>query len=232
MSNESNKRIEIPAVLEQAFRLFREHASFLVGVSVTYVVLAIIPSVYQNFFGPTEESFGATLFSVLLSVLNMVMTMGVIKISLALIDQKPTHVGDMFSTWYGLLHYFLATMTFVLIIVIGLSFLIFPGIYLALRLQFYSYFIVEEPEITFWEALNKSYHLTENWTLALFWWALVNIVINLLGVLFFFVGVIISYPITQLVTASIYRGMQREAESIPDTIDYQRMEALESLNGS
>jgi uncharacterized membrane protein len=224
-----NKRIEIPAFLEQAIKLFQEHASFLIGISVTYVVLAIVPNLYEGFFAPADPSLGYSAFSLLLTLLQMVLTMGYIKVCLALIDQRPTHVTDLFSPWNGLLSYFLATMIYILVIVIGLAMLIFPGIYLAIRLQFYPYFIVEE-DVTFWEALNKSYHLTEQWTWGLFIWGLVNMLINILGVLVFFVGVVVSYPITQLVNVMIFRGMQRGAEHLPNEVDLQRIAALHEPN--
>jgi uncharacterized membrane protein len=206
--------INIPELLRKGFDYFRTHTSFLIGITVTFFVLAIIPNTYMMLYPVENESAWRTVLSLGLSILQMLLTLGVTRIMLDLVDAEPTHVSKLFSQFRYILDYFLANLIYIVVVGIGLAMLVFPGIYLAVRLQFYTFAILDE-DLNFWEALHRSYELTEDWTWPLFLWGLVYLMVNFFGVMFFFVGAILTYPVTQIGMTILYRGLQRETKELP-----------------
>jgi uncharacterized membrane protein len=97
-------------------------------------------------------------------------------------------------------------------VAIGFVFLIVPGIYLAVKYQFYDYLIVDKGMGPI-EAIKRSGVLTEGvkWNLVLFWLALVGI--NILGMIALGVGLIATVPVSWLANAYVYRRLQLQAEN-------------------
>jgi uncharacterized membrane protein len=94
-----------------------------------------------------------------------------------------------------------------------------PGIYLALKYQFYNYLIRDQGKGLV-EAIRISGVLTEGvmWNLVLFWLMLagINILgmlagINILGMLALGIGLTITVPLSWLATAYVYRRLQLQA---------------------
>ncbi len=144
----------------------------------------------------------ATFASVLIS---FVIQLGIIRIVLKLIDKhKPTY-KDLFY-YKPLINYFFSSIVYSVIVGIGFLLLIIPGIILSIKLQFYTYFIVDKNAGPI-EALQKSWEVTKGvkWNLFLFWWLLVGI--NILGALALGVGLFATIPTTMVAIGYVYRKL-------------------------
>lgn len=206
--------IDIPKVYTYSFNQFKTYASFAAGIMVTYFVLAIIPQIYFIMRAPQEPTFSSQFISLMLTFLQVFLNLGFIKIMLLLIENRQTGVHDLFNNFRFFLSYFVATFLYGLAVLIGLFLLVAPGIYIAIRLQFYPYFIIEQNEHSF-AALQSSFALTEGMALELFLFGLTVFFLNVLGLLFFGLGFIFTYPLTTMATAVIYKSALVSKKRIP-----------------
>jgi uncharacterized membrane protein len=111
--------------------------------------------------------------------------------------------NDYKITW----HYFLATVLYILIVVIGFILLILPGIYLAVRLQFYRFIIVENKDMKATDALRESMRITKGRFWKIMGYTLIIILINFVGLLALGVGLLVTMPFTIIAMASLYRKL-------------------------
>ena len=83
---------------------------------------------------------------------------------------------------------------------------IIPGIYLALRLQFFQAFIIEE-NAGIIESLHKSWEITKGQALPLFILALVMIGILILGCILFGIGIFVAVPLIYMMYGYVFRKL-------------------------
>ncbi|MDX1672779.1 MAG: hypothetical protein R3211_10590 [Balneolaceae bacterium] len=216
--SDQERNIELFTLYTFAVGRYRKYFSFVLGIAMTYYVLGILPQVYFLLRAPVDPTLRSQLLSVALSLFQMLLSIGFIKIMLKLVDDRDTGVTDLFNNLSLLLSYLVASFLYSLIVIAGLFLLIVPGIIAAVRLQFFPYYIIERDANAF-QALQNSYVSTRNLTFELFLFGLTVLILNVAGVMVFGIGLVLSYPVTTMATAVIYRGLKDEAEQIP-TIDY------------
>ncbi len=111
-----------------------------------------------------------------------------------------------FSSKGNTLNYFIADILFSLALIVGFALLILPGIYLLIRFSMWNFIIIEQ-KCSPIEALSKSWELTRGYTLQLFQWEIVSAGINILGLLFLIIGLVISIPLTTFSEYYIYKKL-------------------------
>jgi len=152
-----------------------------------------------------EDNFMVRLLMYPISMLvGCALEVGVITISLRLVAGEPTEFSHFFSKVNVVFYYLVATIIYSIIMMVGLVLFIIPGIYIAIRFQFYGYFIVDEGAGPI-EALSRSGDITRGNMMNLFLFALLMFGLNLLGLLALVVGIFITVPLTWVATAYVYR---------------------------
>lgn len=153
--------------------------------------------------------FAATIFGLISWFVSILISMGLIRIALKIVDGGQAEVADLFQQSGLALPYIIAGFIFSIVVSIGLAFLILPGIYLAITLGFFGYNIVDK-EMPAIESLQKSAEITRDQKWELFSFGLVLFFFNLLGLLLLGVGVLITAPVSFLATAYVYRKLAGE----------------------
>ena len=199
-----DQSIDLVPLFTYCYRQYKKYASFVFGAMLTFFVL-------QAPQDPTTES---QIVSFLITLIQIFLSLGFIKIMLLLVQDEYVTAADLFNNFKLFLSYFVASFLYGIAVTIGLFLLIVPGIFIAIRFQFYPYFIIEE-NISSFEALQKSYYLSENLTLELFLLGVVVIALNIMGILLFGVGILFTYPLTTMATAVVYKSLVEEADTIP-----------------
>jgi uncharacterized membrane protein len=210
------RSIDLVPLFKFSFSQFKKYASFVIGAMLTYFVLAILPQVYFTLHAPETPTTKSQLIQILLMMVQVFLSLGFTKIILLLVQDKYVEVADMFNNFRLFLSYFVASFLYGIGILAGLFLLVIPGIFVAIRFQFYPYFIIEESESSF-VALQKSYYLSQNLTLELLLFGIAVVILNLVGVLLIGIGIIFTYPLTTLATAVVYKSLIEESETIPST---------------
>jgi uncharacterized membrane protein len=156
----------------------------------------------------TPHSLASYLLFIISTLINLIINIGLLKISLKLIDKKKPEFKDLYSESNLALRYIGATLLYYLIVAGGLILLIVPGIILAIKFGYYKYFIVDK-NMGIMESLRESSKITQGnkWNLFRFDLSLVGI--NILGVLALFLGLFLTLPLSMVSSAWVYRKLSR-----------------------
>jgi uncharacterized membrane protein len=191
----STHNFTIKELYKEAWTKVKEHAWYLFCVLLGSSVLmaAVSHSSLMN------------------ALVSCIVDIAIVSISLIIISDKKPVFSDLLSsfksyetTW----HYILASLLFILAIVLGLILLILPGLYLAVRLGFYKFIVVEHPTMSATDALKESMRVTKGHFWKIIGFILAAIILNILGAMVFLVGLVITIPVTVIANAYLYKKLQ------------------------
>ena len=83
-----------------------------------------------------------------------------------------------------------------------------PGIYLSVRLKFFPFIVVEHENASIPDLIKMSYKLTSRHFLPIFLFIIAACVLNIIAILFFFVGVFLTFPVTVFASAHMYNKLK------------------------
>ena len=190
----------------------KKNFGFFLGMLAIVVAINLLVGLVMSSFSEEAPKVLVIAVSAISWILDLLISMGVIRITLKFCDQEQATYRDLFSAYRLLLNYLVGSIVYGIMVAIGFVFLIAPGIYLAVKYQFYDYLIVDKGMGPI-EAIKRSGVLTEGVkrNLVLFWLALVGI--NILGLIALGVGLIATVPVSWLANAYVYRRLQLQAEN-------------------
>ncbi len=196
----THKQFTYKELLTFGWNTFKQHAWFLVALTFLYFLI----------------SFIVADISVIRDIVSMLMSIALTAVALVLVDGHSSRYSDLlapFKTYKVTLHYFLASILYMLIVLVGLILLILPGVYLLVRLQFFAYLLVEHENMGVIESLKKSMEMTKGKFWSLFGFGLVFILINIAGFIALGVGLFITIPVTCIAYARLYRKLSTETQA-------------------
>ncbi len=193
------------------FELAKKNILFFIGIFVIVAVIFIVSESLQ--FGSAAKTgvSGYGIVNIISFLVNVVISMGLIKISLEFVDKKKPKFSDLLYIkpfWYFLL----GSLMRGVITVIGLILLIIPGIVFSIRLQFVTYLIVDKNMHPI-DAIKKSWAMTKGNTWNLFFFGILLALINILGALILLVGLFVTVPLTMLATTFVYRKLLLQSKA-------------------
>lgn len=200
------KTLVISQILNKSWELFKAQAGMLVALIFVYVLTSSVLSfIRQEYFH--EYDFTSILFTILYYIINLILSLGLVRIAINVVDEKRVDLDLLFSERNGtlLLHYFFGGFFIAIVVIIGFVFLIIPGIYLMLRLQFFQYALIEQEQADFWIAINESWEMTKGKVWDLLAIAVCCFLIIILGILAFLVGIFVAYPLVLIIYAVVFR---------------------------
>ncbi|HSO94857.1 MAG TPA: hypothetical protein VLV81_02330 [Acidimicrobiia bacterium] len=146
------------------------------------------------------ELFGA--------LIDVLLLLGLIRAALDVVDGVTPHLGTVFRPdGYG--PYLVASVLFLVGTYLGFILLVVPGLVFAVIFEFYAYVIAEHPDITATGALRRSAEITRGSRVRLLGLAAVLVCLNLAGALCV-VGLIVTYAISALALAYVYRALTNQ----------------------
>jgi uncharacterized membrane protein len=200
----------IQSLLSFGWQTFRKRPWFFVGATVVialiYLIAGLIIDAIDYLIAP--ESEGRTpIGSVLDLGLNNLITMGVTAFYLDAHDSPET--VTLSSIWHlrPFWKFLGATVLASLAVILGLVLLIVPGIIFMLMFMFAD-FIVIDRELGPIEAMKESARITRGYRWVLLGFALITVLINVLGLLALVVGFLVAVPVTSLAFVHAYRVLQ------------------------
>jgi uncharacterized membrane protein len=183
---------------------------FLVVVVLVVALTEGIPAGLSRAVAGSSPGLSSVL-SLIGSILEIIVGIGVIRIALRLVDHQPVELGDLFSTTATLfLNYLAASILEGIIVTIGFILLIVPGIFLAIRLSLTPFVVVGQQAGPI-AALKESWRLTQGSFWKLFLLAIASLVIIIVGAVLLLIGLFVAYPLTLLAWAYVYRTLQTDA---------------------
>jgi len=140
-------------------------------------------------------------------IVNNILSLGVIAIVLKFAKGEKPVIQDLFSKKHLFFKYIFSNILVVILTLVGFLFFIIPGIILAIRMQFYIYFIVEK-EVGPIEAIKKSWNLTKGSFWNLFLFGLLSGGVQILGVLVLLIGLVFTTPTVWIARAIVYEKLK------------------------
>ncbi|MCA9368892.1 MAG: hypothetical protein H6773_02615 [Pseudomonadales bacterium] len=182
--------------IHAAWDLFKEKWYIIYGLYLIPVVVAVIYSLTLNALG---ESFGIMAFFVMFiyMIVQTVVSMGVIQGYLNLARGEEINI-ETFKTMLPLVvNYFLGTLLLGVIIVLGLIFLIVPGIYFSLKYFFVPFLLIDK-KMKPMEALRASEKMTKGIKWELVGLSAAAILLAYMGIFAVIVGIFVTAPVAAM----------------------------------
>jgi hypothetical protein len=132
---------------------------------------------------------------------------GIWRAILGTIDGRPPSVGMMFEGFDRFGDGFLAYLVQFVLVLLGFLCLIVPGVILSLMWAF-TFPMLAESQVGFWEAMHQSAVLTEGYRWRLFLLALACVLILLLGLIAACIGIFVAMPVVATAFGLAYRFLQ------------------------
>jgi uncharacterized membrane protein len=205
------KDFNIEEALQYGWNIMKANFWFFVGVLIVAWAIAWVPHIIASVL--QEESAGLSLlFRVVGWVADIIVSIGLITIALKFLDNNEPKFEDLFSFKPFFWKYLGASILTGLVVWAGFMLLIIPGIYWALKFQYFGYFVVEQGCDPV-EAMRKSSRITKSVKWKLFGFGIVLAVINIVGAICLLVGLFVTIPTTLLAYSSVYRKLLSQTES-------------------
>jgi len=192
------------------WNMMKSNLGFFIGLLVVVGLIYFIPDFIAELL-KEDAPILSIIISIASWVLDMVIQMGLIRISLRFCDNEKGEFADLFSCFPLFFKYLLGLILYGLIILGGMILLIIPGIIWAIKFQFFSYFIVDKGLGPI-EALKRSSAITRGAKWDLFLFGLLLGLINLLGAICLLIGLFATVPTAMVAMAFVYRKLLAQIE--------------------
>ena len=152
------------------------------------------------------------LFNLIGYVVGLFLQMNLIKIALEVYDNRQPRLEDLFVVPAHWISYLIAGIIFGIVVGFGFLLLVIPGLYMLTRWFFFGYAIVDRgADAT--QSLGASWDLTRGHVLETFLFIVVLILLNIIGAIFFGIGLLITAPISLMAATYAYRTLRAPAAS-------------------
>lgn len=190
-------------LIKKGWERTKEHARLLLKILLVFILLSLVSSIVNV---TMEGSAIALLVNIASTIIQTVFEIGFITIGLEIVDGKKPGFKDLYSHYPLFLPFFLTSLIFWIMVLVGLILLIVPGIYLAVKYQFTS-FVVVDKKLSYWTAIKKAGELTQGRWMKIFLFDLTLIGLNILGLLALGVGLLLTIPTSFFAAAYLYRKL-------------------------
>ncbi len=205
------KDFSVEEALQYGWNIMKDNIWYFLGVLIVAWALAGVPHIIAGIL--QRESIGLSFFFRIIGwVADIIVSIGLITIALKFLDKQEPKFEDLFSFKPYFWKYLGASILTGLIVWIGFLLLIVPGIYWALKFQFFGYFVVGQGRDPV-EAMRMSSRITHTVKWKLFGFGLVLALINAVGAICLFIGLFVTVPVTLLAYSSVYRKLLEQTES-------------------
>jgi hypothetical protein len=183
----------------------KTHLVFWVGLMLLILGMNAVPEL-----GRWQTLEAAPLLALFWTIcgylIQMASQMGLIRVSLILVDGRRPGYGELFGDLRQFARYLAVNLLFLLIILVGLLLLIIPGILWSIKYQF-APFLIADRDLGIKEAFRESAGITADVKGEVFLFFLLVLGINLLGLLTLAVGLFITLPATMIAYTFVYRKL-------------------------
>jgi uncharacterized membrane protein len=194
-----SKSFSIRALLKEGWELFKVNSGFLVVYQIILYILTLA-------FGSFESGWKMAPFHLLGFLIVTLGHMGLYQSILMMTTGNKPRFDQFYSNWPQFLSWLIASILFSIAFTVGLFLLIVPGFYILARYGLFPFFVLDQ-KLDPIESLSEAGKATEGVRWHIFLLFVVCGLLNILGLLFFFVGFLITLPITLFALATVYRQL-------------------------
>jgi hypothetical protein len=184
-----------------------------IGPLILIGLVLLVASGLSNWLSQGFDSWLLTVIgSVLGAFISLVISLGLIRAALAILDGGRPSVEQLVST-RDIGPYIIASLLVALIVTVGLFLCLIPGLIAGFLLQFYGYAIIDRktdsvttaPQSSPTGAMRASFEVAAGNVGPLILLAVLCFLLNLLGALLCGVGLLVTVPVTAIAIAYAWR---------------------------
>lgn len=199
------------AIISESWGIFRQKWSQLLGIMALTMVLSSMAGGLVGGLQNTDLAGLTVIASFVVQIFSAFLSIGMIKLILALVRDEQINYNDLFGGSKYLLQYILGSIVVGLAVMFGYLLLIIPGIIWSIKYMFTLFLVVDEG-MDFSVAMRESAQMTQGIKWQLFGFGLALFGINLLGMLALFIGLIITAPLTTLAMYVLYSVLRKQTK--------------------
>ena len=188
----------------------RSNLFFLVSIFVVSALINYVPGIVVWLLEDAMPEAVLIALQVAVLMLNIIVTMGLIRIALKFCDNEKPEFADLFACYPLLIKFAIASVIYGIAVAGGFNLLILPGIFLGITYQFFAFSIIDRGSGPI-QALKDSSAITAGTKWNLFIFSLLLLAINAIGALTL-VGLLVTGPVTLLSLAIVYRTLSSDEE--------------------
>lgn len=175
---------------------------------VIIIILTIVAAPDELFRQAELGGFTRFLIQIVFFCAQILVSIGIAKVALLLLDGKKPGFDELYKNSEYFLRYLGGSLLYGLMTILGTILFIIPGIYLAVKYQFYYYYIIEDKCGPI-EAFKRAGDSVKGQWWNVLWFDLTLIFINFIGLLALLIGFFWSYPTTMIAHADAYRQLRK-----------------------
>ncbi|WP_102408123.1 hypothetical protein [Parabacteroides bouchesdurhonensis] len=194
----------ISEVFNTSWKYTKSQIWVLVGLMIGMFIISFTLSIFAL---PASGSItGQIVVNLISMIISMIFSLGYIKNLFQTLDGIEPQFSAYGQQARKLFTYFIASIIVGITVLIGCIIFIIPGIYLALRLQFFQALIVEE-DAGIIDSIKLSWKITEGQVGQLFILMLTMIGIAIIGLLLFGIGILFATPLIYMMYCYTFRKL-------------------------
>lgn len=206
------KTFSIEEAIRWGWDTFQPNFGFFLIIVAVIGVVNIVPGELARYLDDIAP-FWSVAFDFAGWVLGIVVSLGLINVTLKFVDKKKYQFSDLFMVYPLFFRYLFAMVIYGFVVFVGFLLLIVPGFIWLVKYSLFGYLIVDRGMGPL-EALSASGKVTQGAKMDLFLFGIVFFFLNLFGGLALGVGLFVTVPVTALAAARVYRRLLTETEEI------------------
>lgn len=203
--------------IKYGWGIMKANLWYFVGIIIVAGLIVGIPSNIADNLNDPDLCLLGFIFNIIAGVARVIISIGLIKIALIFLNKKKPEFKELFNFKGSFWRFVGGSILYALIVAAGFILLIVPGIYWAIKYQWFGYCIVDQ-KLGPAQALKRSAQMTDTVKWQLLGFGLVMTGVNILGFLCLFIGLFATIPTTLLASAFVYRKLLSQTESAQATI--------------
>lgn len=194
----------------EGFLVVKENLLKLFVFSLITLIYWIPPFYIGRFLLGINRFLGSFIFLFIVLIDFIVLT-GYIKIGFNISNENPITISDLVTNHQKLPDILISFLFYVIIVLFSMIFLVIPGIFVAVRLSFIPFFVLQYG-LNPLEALKKSWIVTQSYFFSLLLIYIGLLIINIIGAISV-LGLGLTLPFTLIVLIKIYQDLLRRYKS-------------------
>lgn len=201
------------SALQFGWNTFKKRPWFLVGITLLAIFLIIVASAYDDNTSAGLAVVAGVASFILSTFVNIWLTQFALR---AHDDIEKVSVYDLWRT-KSFWSYLAVSILVCIAVIAGIILLIVPGIIFAIMYVFSNMLVIDR-DLGPIEAMKESARITYGNRMELLLFFMVLIILNIVGTLALFVGLLITLPVSMLAFAHAYRVLASQNTTSPDVI--------------
>ncbi len=201
------KDFSISDLLKQSFEDFKKNWKVLLGAFAAIFVISIVGNFLTTWLTDQNMGIVVLLLSLVMWVVQIALSVGLIRIALGVVDGKPVKIELLWSSLSNtklLAMYFVTSLIVGLATGIGLILLVIPGILIMVKLAFSMYYVVDKMMSPI-DAIKASWDKTKGMFVKLLIFFIIVGVINIVAAMLLALPLLVTVPVTMVAMARLYR---------------------------